>query len=385
MTRIYLDHNATTPLRPEARAAFAEVLAETGNPSSVHADGRRARARLDHARDVVADAVGAAPEGVVFTSGGAEALNLAIGGAVASGVVGRVLVSAIEHDVVREAAGALSGATTDVVPVTASGVIDLEALERLLAEPSENRTLVAVMHANNETGVIQPTGDVARLVREANGLLLIDAVQSFGKIDVNLGALGANYLALSAHKLGGPMGAGALILADDAPIARRQHGGGQERGRRAGTENLAGIAGFAAAVEAALGDRGAYDKLADLRDDLEARVTAARDDVRVFGAEAPRLSTTSCLALPGFSGETQVMALDLAGVSVSAGAACSSGKVRPSHVLAAMGADERTASSAIRVSLGWTTTADDIDRFVTAYLDAAERAVGAPERVAGAA
>jgi cysteine desulfurase len=384
MSRAYLDHNATSPMRPEA-AAFAAAVAEGGNPSSVHAEGRRARARIEAARETVATATGASPEAVVFTSGATEAINLAIGGAAAASATRRILISAVEHDCVRESAAA-SGAAVETIPVTGAGLVDLDWLEGRLREwrAEDGRPFVAVMHANNETGVIQPIADVRRLVAAADGLLLIDAAQTLGKIDVR--ALGADYLALSAHKLGGPSGAGALVLEAVAPLARRQHGGGQERGRRAGTENLAGIAGFGAAVAAASADAGLNGRLAALRDALEARVRAARPDVQVWGGESPRLGTTSCLALPGFRGETQVMALDLAGVAVSAGAACSSGKVRPSHVLSAMGADAETAGCAIRVSLGWNTTRGDVDRFVEAYLAAAERAAPlSPERGRGQA
>jgi cysteine desulfurase len=375
MSRAYLDHNATSPLRPEAAAAIAAALADGGNPSSVHAEGRRARARLETAREALAKALGVAPEAVVFTSGATEAVNLAIGGAVAAGATRRLLVSAIEHDCVREAAAA-SGVPVESMPVTPAGQVDLDWIEaRLRAwDAADGRPFLAVMHANNETGVVQPIADVARLVGAAGGLLLVDAAQTLGKVDAS--GLGASYVAVSAHKLGGPAGAGALVLGADAPLARRQHGGGQERGRRAGTENVAGVAGFGAAVAAATADPGLNGRLAVLRDGMEARLAAARPDVQAWGGDAPRLGTTSCLALPGFRGETQVMALDLAGVAVSAGAACSSGKVRPSRVLEAMGADAETAACAIRVSLGWNTTQADIDRFVDAYLFAVERAAG---------
>jgi cysteine desulfurase len=374
--RVYLDHNATSPLRPEAAEAMAEALREGGNPSSVHAEGRRAKARVEAARETVAGALGALVENLVFTSGATEAVNLAIGSAVDSGVR-RLLISAIEHDCVREAAAA-SGAAVETLAVTRAGALDLAALAERLARwnDADGRPFLALMHANNETGVIQPVTEAARMIRERDGLVLVDAAQTVGKIPVDLGGLWADYVAVSAHKLGGPVGVGALALGAKAPLTRRQHGGGQERGRRAGTENVIGIAGFGAAVTAALADRDLDTRLAGWRDALETKVRAARPDVRVWGGDASRLGTTSSLALPGFRGETQVMALDLAGVAVSAGSACSSGKVRASHVLAAMGAGETAASSAIRVSLGWSTAAEDVEPFVAAYVQAAERAIG---------
>lgn len=378
MSRVYLDHNATSVVRTEAIAAVAAALAEGGNASSVHGEGRRAKARLDAARVVVARALGAPDDAVVFTSGGTEALNLAIAGAVDAGATRRLLITATEHDATRAAASA-SGAAVETVPVGASGLVDLDWLaERLKRwDAADGRPFLALMRVNNETGAIQPVAEAAALVQGAGGLVLVDAVQAIGKIDVDLAALGANYVAVAGHKFGGPPGAGALVLAEDAPLMKRVHGGGQERGRRAGTENIAAIAGFAAAIEAA--NPSVYDALGRLRDDLEARITKARPDIVLFGADAPRLPTTTCLALPGFAAETQVMALDLEGVAVSAGSACTSGKVKASHVLAAMGAPAALAGAAIRVSLGWTTTPGDIDRFVDAYLAAAERAVGLAE------
>lgn len=383
---VYLDHNATSPIRPEAEAAVAEALAEGGNPSSVHSIGRRARARVEAARAVVARAVGAPTDAVTFMSGGTEALNLAIFGVVAAGASRRLLIAATEHDATRAAAAAIAEGGDDVevelVPVLATGLIDLAWLEARLArwDEADGRPFLAVMQVNNETGVIQPVAEAAALVKKANGLVLVDAVQALGKIDVNLTALGANYLALAAHKFGGPTGAGALVLAKDAPLSRRAHGGGQEHGRRAGTENVAAIAGFAAAIEAACDAD--YHVLGPMRDDMEAHIARARPDVRFFGTDAPRLPTTSSIALPGFAAETQVMALDLAGVAISAGAACSSGKVQASHVLSVMGAPVELAGCAIRVSLGWNTTKADVDYFVDAYLKVAERAVGAPSREA---
>lgn len=347
----YLDHNATTPLRPEAASAMAAVLGRVGNPSSVHAAGRAARADVERARERVAALVNAAPEEVVFTSGGTEANNLALRG------TGRpVVVSAIEHDSVLHAVEAPL-----VVPVTSAGIVDLAALGEMMPQGA----LVSVMLANNETGVLQPVAEAAALVHAKGGLLHVDAVQAAGKIPVDMRALGADLMTLSAHKLGGPQGAGALVAR--AEVAAQLRGGGQERGRRAGTENVPGIVGFGAAARL----HEEYARLAELRDALEAELAG---EAVFFGREAARLPTTTCLALPGVPAETQVIALDLAGVMVSAGAACSSGKVRPSHVLTAMGVGAELAASAIRVSFGWTSSAADVEAFVAAWRQMRDRA-----------
>jgi cysteine desulfurase len=298
----------------------------------------------------------------VFTSGGTEANNLALAGAGRE----RVLVSAIEHDSVLKAVAA------ETIPVDRRGVVELAALERLLAARAEP-ALVAVMLANNETGAIQPVADAARVAHVHGALLHCDAVQAAGKIAIDFKALGVDLMTVSAHKLGGPAGVGALIVADHVPLTARQRGGGQERGRRAGTENLAGIVGFGVAADIAAAELGTMAKLANLRDDLERRATAAVPGAILFGREAPRLSNTTCLALPGLSSEVQMMALDLAGVAVSAGSACSSGKVQASHVLRAMGADAATAGSAIRISLGWESSAEDVEAFLEAWCALAAR------------
>jgi cysteine desulfurase len=324
----------------------------------VHGFGRAARARLETAREQVAALVGARPSQVTFTSGGTEANNLAIGGSARA----RVLVSAIEHDSV------LTAAACEPIPVARSGVVDLAALDRMLAA-QRAPALVALMLANNETGVIQPVAEAARIAHAHGALLHCDAVQAAGKIAVDFAALGVDLMSLSAHKLGGPPGVGALIVADHVELQARQRGGGQERGRRAGTENLPGIAGFGVAAEIAGAELGAMTRVAAFRDDLERRVLAAVPAAVIFGRDATRLPNTACLGLPGLSSEVQVMRLDLAGVAVSAGSACSSGKVQPSHVLRAMGVDALTAGSAIRVSLGWRSSAEDVDHFVAAWTD----------------
>jgi cysteine desulfurase len=351
----YLDHNATSPLRPAAFDAMVAALRAAGNPSSVHRSGRKARGIVDAARRQVAALAGALPSEIVFTSGGTEANNMAIGGSGRR----RVLVSAAEHDSVLRAAP-----EAEVIPVDAEGVVDLGALERLLAASNEP-ALVSVMFANNETGVLQPIADVVRLARQAGALVHCDAVQGAGKAPVDLHGLGVDYLSLSAHKFGGPTGIGALVVGNGAPFASDRLGGGQEFNRRAGTENVAGIAGFAAAAAAAQ-DGLAVDRL---RERLEASLLAIAPAARVFGAGARRLGNTTCISMPGVKAETQVMALDLAGVCVSAGAACSSGKVQRSAVLSAMGIEDAEAATAIRISCGWDTDSDDIERLIAAWRD----------------
>jgi cysteine desulfurase len=353
----YLDWNATAPLRPEAAAAVAEALARCGNPSSVHRFGREARRALEAARAQVAALVGAAPAEVVFTSGGTEANQLAL-----RGLAGRcVMVSAIEHDSVRQAVP-----EAVIVPVTPRGIVDLEALDRLLAA-TQRPALVSLMLANNETGIVQPVADAARIAHARGALLHCDAVQGTGKLPLDRARLGADLMTLSAHKLGGPPGVGALIVAGERPLMPLQTGGGQERGRRAGTENLPGIAGFGAACAGAVEHLDEYGAVAALREVAERRLTAIAPDAAVYGGDVARLPNTLCIAMPGVAAATQVMALDLAGVMVSAGAACSSGKVRRSHVLDAMGVPAAAAECAIRISLGWSSAAADVDLLVEAW------------------
>jgi len=353
---VYLDHNATTPVRPEAAEAAAAALALTGNPSSVHRFGRVARRLVEDARERVALLVGSAPADVVFTGGGSEANSLAVRGTNRR----RVLVSAVEHVSVLSAADSV-----ELIPVDRSGLIDLDALEEMLGVDGPP-ALVSVMMVNNETGVIQPVGTVADIARKHGALVHCDAVQAAGKVSIEMPSLGAHMLTLSAHKLGGPSGCGVLITTPEGAPQPQIRGGGQERGRRAGSENLAGIAGFGAAAEiaATLPDA---ERIGGLRDDMERMVCESATGATVFGSDAPRVGNTSCVMMPGVASETQVIALDLAGIAVSAGSACSSGKVTRSHVLKAMGVDAEAASGAIRVSLGWTTTGRDVMRFVDAW------------------
>jgi cysteine desulfurase len=351
----YLDYNASAPVRPEVALAMAAALGRTGNPSSVHRAGREARALLEHARAAVAALVGAPPHAVVFTSGGTEANNQAL-----QSDSGRGLVSAIEHDSVLAAApDALR------IPVDGNGVIDLAKLVELLA--AARPALVSVMLANNETGVIQPVREVVVCAHRHGALAHCDAVQAAGKIPLDVSKLGADFMTLSAHKLGGPSGVGALVLGPGIePVALHQ-GGAQERRWRPGTENLPGIVGFGRACELAAADTGWQQRVGALRDRLEAGIAAIAPEARVLGVGAPRLANTSCVTMPGVGNQTQLIDLDLAGIAVSAGSACSSGKVGPSHVLAAMGVAADEAQSAIRISLGWASTASDVDRFLAAW------------------
>jgi len=348
----YLDANATEPLRPEARSAVLAALDLPGNPASVHAAGRAARRVLEDARIAIAARFGAEPAGIVFTSGGTEANALGIAG-LSPGR--RVIMGATEHDAVRAAA-----VGAEVLAVDADGVADLDALVRMLAGPP---ALVCLMLANNETGTLQPVTAAAALCREHGALLHVDAVQAAGRIDTSLAVLGADSMALSSHKLGGPKGAGALLLAPGRAVAPLLRGGGQERGRRGGTPALPAIAGFAAAAGAARMDPAA------MRDAAEAHAVGC-GAIALGGHN--RLPNTSCIALPGVRADTQVIALDLAGIAVSAGAACSSGKVSRSHVLDAMGAGA-LAGEAIRVSLPWNATWDDVRAFQDAYAAMAAR------------
>ena len=363
---IYLDYNATAPIRPEAKDAVLRAFELAGNPSSVHAAGRAARDVVETARKQVGELVGVVAGSVTFVSGGTEANALAIESAVASGVK-RIVVSAVEHDAVAETA-AVSGLPVAVLPVDANGVADLSKLPELLA--GEGRTLVCLMLDNNETGVIQPVAQASAIVRAADGLLHVDAVQAAGKIAIDFSALGADTLALSAHKIGGPQGVGALVAGTRANIVRRLHGGGQERGRSAGTENVAGIAGFAAAAAVSLRDLPRAADQGIWRDALAQRVKDAGGVV--LGEGAQRLPQTLCLAAEGFASQVQVMNLDLAGVMVSAGSACSSGKVKASRVVEAMGRSD-LAPYALRVSGGWATTAADWRLFTDAWLPARAR------------
>jgi cysteine desulfurase len=362
---VYCDYNAGAPIRAEASVAMTRALAAGGNPSSVHAAGRRARALIEDAREKIAAAVDGSAENVVFTSGATEALHLALISSSAASLV----ISAVEHDAVFE--HAMKALKADrIAPVDGNGVVDLEVLAALLVA-APKPALVAIQLANNETGIVQPIAKIATLCREHGALLLVDAAQAFGRMAVSIADLDASYLVLSSHKIGGPPGAGALILAPGAPLTIGRFGGGQERGRRPGTENLGAIVGFGAAVEWMM--RGIAEEVArmqTLRDRFEAGLP--RDAV-IFGANASRLPNTSNFALPGIAAETAVIAMDLEGVAVSSGAACSSGKVRSSRVLAAMGVGPEMAKSALRFSFGYASGETDVDAALTAFSKIAQR------------
>jgi cysteine desulfurase len=369
---VYLDHNATSPLRASARLAVETALHAHGNASSVHAAGRAARAQIEEARDHVAQLAGATPASVVFTSGGSEANALALRGAIAGAAleedrIARLFVSAIEHESVRANASVLAEAVPGLklteIPVTGQGTVDLGAL-RLNLIQGKGRLLISVMAANNETGVVQDIPEIAKLVRSEGGegaLFHIDAVQAAGRTSLSFDAWGADYMTLSAHKLGGPQGAGALLVRDGAPLAPQIAGGGQEMRRRSGTENVAAIAGFGAAAADLADFADGIATVRALRDRFEAELTRAVPELIIFGVGAERLPNTSNFAIPGLAAETALIALDLDGVAVSSGSACSSGKVKPSHVLAAMGVDEALARCGIRVSFGWTNSDSDVD------------------------
>jgi cysteine desulfurase len=374
--RTYLDYNATAPLRPEARDAAVSALEATGNPSSVHAEGRAARRLVEDARADVARLAGVPPRCVVFLSGGTEAANFALNSSFGVGrgaaPLDRLIVAAGEHPCVLFGHRfALSAVET--APLDAEGRIDLDWLTAACRRPG--RVLLALQGANNETGVNQPVAEAAALVHAAGGFVFCDAVQLAGRSDCDIEALGADALALSAHKMGGPKGVGALATAHPGfslgePLIR---GGGQERGARAGTENVAAIAGFGAAARACLDNAAEAGRLLSLRSRLERAVRQVAPDAVLFSERAPRLPNTVCFAVPGVEAATLMIALDLAGVAVSSGSACSSGKVTPSHVLAAMRVPPELARGAIRLSLGWASTASDGERFAEALAGALRR------------
>jgi cysteine desulfurase len=366
--RVYLDWNATAPLRPEVAEAMAAAWNLSGNPSSVHAEGRRARRLVEEARASISGATGALPRNLVFVSGGTEANALALTPGLRrdSGFpVKRLLVSAIEHASVL-AGGRFPADAVGTVGVTSLGVLDLDRLRAMLKGGPP--ALVSVMLANNETGAVQPVAQAADLVHSAGGLLHVDAIQAFGKIPFDIKAINADIVTLSAHKIGGPKGVGVLVLAEGVlgpePLLR---GGGQELGRRAGTENVAGIAGFSAAARTAMAalEQDAL-RLENLRNRLENGLRRT-PGVVVFSDEVARLPNTTLFTVPGMKAETAVIGFDLAGIAVSSGSACSSGKVQPSHVLEAMGFGPELAQGAVRLSLGWSTSEADIDSCLEAW------------------
>jgi cysteine desulfurase len=397
--RIYCDYNATAPLRPEAAAAMSRALSQTGNPSSVHTEGRKARAAVEGARETIAAAIGACRDDIAFVSGGTEAVQAPIRSAMSA--PGTALIATpVEHECVASLIAEYSrkpialdpgsggrwmlmlrqdgeaAVIVEIGDVQPDGVVSLDWLGETVAAVKHHggKPLVSLMLANNETGVIQPVAEAAEIVHAAGGLIHCDAIQALGKIEVSVIDLDVDYLSLSAHKIGGPQGMGAFYVKPGAPFASVQTGGGQEFGRRAGTENVAGIVGFAAATEAALRGMTAYAELGQHRDRMEQRLLAAAPTLQIHGAGAPRVAGVSCFGVEGLPSETQIMSLDLAGFAVSAGSACSSGKVKPSRVLTAMGLNESAARSAIRASFGWASDWRDFDALAEAWIKMAARA-----------
>ncbi len=373
-TRAYLDHNATTPLRPEARAACVVGLDLLGNASSVHAEGRAARARIETARDEIAALVGTTAKNVIFTSGATEALNLVLTPDLE--IAGRgvrpfecLLIAGGEHACVL-AGHRFPPQSVEILPLTADGLLDLAALAAALDRHAGRRVMLALQAANNETGVIQPVETAAVLVHAAGGALICDAVQAAGRIACDFAALNVDALAISAHKFGGPQGIGALCFAPGTHHIKSMmlRGGGQERGLRAGTENVAAIMGLAAAMQAAVRDAETLAAtLAALRGEIEQQIAEIAPDAVFFGAAAPRLPNTSNFAVPSLEAQVLLMSLDMDGVAVSSGSACSSGKVRRSHVLEAMGVPTDLAQGAIRVSFGWNSGPQDLALFGRAF------------------
>lgn len=358
---IYLDYNATCPIRLAVIEAVASTMAAVGNPSSVHSEGRKARALIEAARVKVAALAGARARDIVFCSGGTEAANSVIRGAGAKSLI----ISAIEHSCVRAAAD-VAGIPVFTLPVDDSGVISLKALREMLAN-APAPALVSVMYANNEMGAVQPIAEISKIAKEYGALVHSDAVQAAGKLTLDMAKLGLDYMTLSAHKIGGPQGVGAVVMAPTAPLKPLVVGGGQELGRRSGTENVAGVVGFGVAAIEALEHVAESAKLAALRDSMEQQLRRHSNDLVIIAEKAERLPNTSCIAIPGVKGETQVMHFDLAGICVSSGSACSSGKVKTSHVLEAMGFAPDVTQASIRISLGSDTVESDVAAFVAAW------------------
>jgi cysteine desulfurase len=383
--RLYLDWNATAPLHPAAREAMLRALDLFGNPNSVHAEGRAARAAIETSRRQVAALANAEPSHVVFTSGATEAANMVLTPNFRMGrtplPIGHLYISAIEHPAVREG-GRFGKDQVSEIGVTTDGVVDLPSLEAALVahDKASGLPMVAIMLANNETGILQPVPAAAEIVKAHGGLLVVDAVQAAGRVSVDIIELGADFLILSSHKIGGAKGAGALVSRGEMLMPHPLiHGGGQEKGHRSGTENALAIVGFGAATSVAVAEAEARNAaISGLRDRLEAGMKAAAPDVIIHGARGGRLPNTSFFTLPGLKSETGQIAFDLEGVALSAGSACSSGKVGESHVLVAMGQDPRLG--ALRISLGFSTTKEDIDCALDVFAKIAGR-----RRLAGAA
>lgn len=352
---IYFDHNATTPIRPAAVEAMTSALSEVGNPSSIHSFGRGARKVVETARKIIGDALDVSSGQVFFNSGATEGNNTILKGFGGK----RILVSSVEHPSVIEC-----GVPVDRIPVTQDGIVDLDEFQRMVTATSP--ALVSVMMVNNETGVIQPIADIARIAKAAGAIVHCDAVQAFGRIPFTRESLGVDFITLSSHKIGGPMGSGAIVVAPHASLPKLMEGGGQERRSRAGTENVPGIAGFGAAAAAAVADIPSFSRLSALRDRIETELLKS-PRVTIYGRKAQRVSNTISCTVDGIAGDTLLMAFDIEGIALSSGSACSSGTVKFSHVLKAMGVPERQNCAALRISLGWTTTEKEVELFLTVW------------------
>ena len=377
-TRLYLDWNATAPLHPAARDAMLHALDLYGNPNSVHGEGRATRAAIEAARRQVASLTGAEPAHVIFTSGATEAANMVLTPEFRMGrtplAIGHLYISAIEHPAVREG-GRFAKENISEIPVTPEGTVDLAAMEAMLAahDKANGLPMVAIMLANNETGILQPVSEAAKIVQAFGGVFIVDAVQAAGRVPLDINAIGADFLIISSHKIGGPKGAGALISRGEVLMPKPLiHGGGQEKGHRSGTENALAVIGFGAAATAAIAELDSRNTgVAKLRDRLEQGMKLAAPDVIIHGEGGARVPNTSFFTLPGLKSETGQIAFDLEGVAISAGSACSSGKVGESHVLSAMGCDPKLG--ALRISLGFTTTEEDVERAIAAFARIAGR------------
>ena len=359
--RIYLDYNATAPIRPEVIELMCEIMDTVGNASSVHEPGRQARQRVETARQQVAELVSASAKNIIFTGSGTEADNLALRGFLPR----HLIVSGVEHGAILAPALLLDPYAT-IIEIGSQGQLDLASLEAALNASTEP-ALVSLMLANNETGIIQPVEEASKIAHGHDALVHCDGIQGAGKILVDIDQLGVDLLSLSGHKFGGPQGVGALVMREDRAVLAQMVGGGQEMGRRSGTENVAGIAGFGEAARLAASELEQFAELTTMRNRMEEQLEEVAPSRKVIGSDVPRLPNTSCVTMPGVRSDTQVMALDLAGISVSAGSACSSGKVSASHVLDAMGMELDEAMTAIRISLGRSTTEDEINRFVETW------------------
>jgi cysteine desulfurase len=364
---IYLDYNATAPIKTSVIEEMVEVMSEVGNASSVHSLGRKAKMRLENARAAIADMLNCRAAMISFTSGGTEANNMAFLSSQLKGrEITRLIVSAAEHDSFRGSYKRFKGEVLKL-SLDENGLVSKTELKTILGDDGSH-TLVSILYVNNETGVIQDIKSLTEITHEAGALFHTDAIQALGKIMVDYKELGVDMMSISSHKIGGPQGAGAFIAREALEVSPLISGGGQESGRRSGTENLAGIVGFAKAVSLVPQNLQKIKKLTAIRDDLEARIIEFAPDSKIFGKDSNRVGTVSNIMMPNVMSETQVIAFDLAGICISAGSACSSGKVKSSHVISQMGANETEASSTIRMSLGWDNTAQEVDAFYQAWI-----------------